>query len=112
MKPPMWNQLLVDVEREFPACSAKGAKLTPDQVERLQAVENTNDNFQISTLHGVAAIGELIAHAANHNELTDELAMSAGWLINSLALLSMSMADTGAAAAYKLQNIPHQGATK
>lgn len=116
MKPPMWNQLLVDVEREFPACSARGTKLTLDQVERLQAVENTNDNFQISTLHGVAAIGELIAHAANHgelsDELSDELAMSAGWLINSLALLSMSMAEAGAAAAYKLQNIPHQGAAK
>ena len=112
MKPPMWNQLLVDVEREFPAYSAKGAKLTPDQVERLQTVENANDNFQISTLHGVAAIGELIAHAANHNELTDELAMSAGWLINSLALLSMSMAEAGASAAYKLQNTPRQGAAK
>ncbi|MBK3444137.1 hypothetical protein [Pseudomonas lactis] len=112
MKPPMWNQLLVDVEREFPACSAKGAKLTPDQVERLQAVENANDNFQISTLHGVAAIGELIAYAANHGDLSDEVAMSAGWLINSLALLSMSMAEAGAAAAYKLQNIPHQGAAK
>lgn len=112
MKPPMWNQLLVDVEREFPTCSARGAKLTPDQVERLQSVENANDNFQISTLHGVAAIGELIANAANRNELSDEVAMSAGWLINSLALLSMSMAEAGAAAAYKLQNIPHQGAAK
>lgn len=112
MSTPMWNQLLVDVEREFPACSAKNARLTPDQVDRLRAIENTNDNFQVSTLHGVAAIGELIAHAANHNELSDELAMSAGWLINSLALLSMSMADAGAAAAYKLQNIPHQGAAK
>ncbi len=112
MKPPMWNQLLVDVEREFPACSARGAKLTPDQVERLQAVENANDNFQISTLHGVAAIGELIANAANRNELSEEVAMSAGWLINSLALLSMSMAEVGAAAAYKLQNLPHQGAAK
>lgn len=111
MSTPMWNQLLVDVEREFPACLAK-ARLTPDQVDRLRAIENTNDNFQVSTLHGVAAIGELIAHAANHNELNDELAMSAGWLINSLALLSMSMADAGAAAAYKLQNIPHQGAVK
>ena len=112
MSTPMWNQLLVDVEREFPACSAKNARLTPDQVDRLRAIENTNDNFQVSTLHGVAAIGELIAHDANHNELNDELAMSAGWLINSLALLSMSMADAGAAAAYKLQNIPHQGAAK
>ena len=61
MKPPVWNQLLVDVEREFPACSAKGAKLTPDQVEQLQAVENANDNFQISTLHWVAAIARAIA---------------------------------------------------
>lgn len=112
MKPPMWNQLLIDVEREFPACSTKGAKLTTAQVEQLQAVENANDNFQISTLHGVAAIGELIAHAANHGELSDELAMSAGWLVNSLALLSMSMADAGAAATYKLQNIPQQGAAK
>lgn len=112
MKPPMWNQLLVDVESVFPACSEKGAKLTPAQVEQLQCVENANDNFQISTLHGVAAIGELIATAANHGELTDELAMSTGWLINSLALLSMSMAEAGAAAAYRLQNIPHQGAAK
>ncbi|MBC8994951.1 hypothetical protein IAI51_00180 [Pseudomonas sp. N40(2020)] len=112
MKSPMWNQLIVDVESGFPACSLKGAKLTLDQVEKLQLIENANDNFQISTLHGVAAIGELIAHAANHNELTDELAMSAGWLVNSLALLSMSMADAGAAAAYKLANIPHQGVAK
>lgn len=112
MKPPMWSQLLIDVEREFPACSTKGAKLTTAQVEQLQAVENANDNFQISTLHGVAAIGELIANAANRNELSDEVAMSAGWLINSLALLSMSMAEAGAAAAYKLQNIPRQGAAK
>lgn len=109
---PKWSHLLVDVEREFPACSSRGAKLSPEQVEKLQAIENTNDNFQISTLHGVAAIGELIAHAANHNELTDDLAMSAGWLVQSLALLSMSMADAGAAAAYKLQNLPHQGAAK
>ena len=112
MKPPMWNQLLVDVEREFPSSFAKGAKLTPAQVEQLQCVENTNDEFQISTLSGVAAIGELIAHAANRGDLSDEVAMNAGWLINSLALLSMSMAEAGAAAAYKLQNIPHQGATK
>lgn len=112
MKPPMWNQLLVNVEREFPSTFAKGAKLTPGQVEQLQCVENSNDNFQISTLSGVAAIGELIAHAANHGELSDEVAMSAGWLINSLASLSMSMAEAGAAAAYKLQNIPHQGAAK
>ena len=112
MKPPMWNQLLVNVEREFPSTFAKGAKLTPAQVEQLQCVENANDEFQISTLSGVAAIGELIAHAANQGELSDEVAMNAGWLINSLALLSMSMAEAGAAAAYKLQNIPHQGATK
>ena len=112
MKPPMWNQLLVDVEREFPSTFAKGAKLTPAQVEQLQCVESANDEFQISTLSGVAAIGELIAHAANQGELSDEVAMNAGWLINSLALLSMSMAEAGAAAAYKLQNIPHQGATK
>ena len=112
MKPPMWNQLLIDVEREFPSTHGKGARLNPAQVEQLQEVENANDNFQISTLHGVAAIGELIAHAANHGELTDELAMSTGWLINSLALLSMSMSEAGAAAAYKLQNIPHQGAAK
>ncbi|SFW77495.1 hypothetical protein [Pseudomonas sp. NFACC04-2] len=112
MNGPRWNDLLVDVEREFPSQSTKGAHLTHAQVERLKAVENANENFQISTLTGVAAIGELIAHAANHNELHDELAMSAGWLINSLALLSMSMADAGAAAAYKLQNIPHQGAAK
>lgn len=112
MKPPMWNQLLVDVEREFPSNFAKGAKLTPAQVEQLQCVENANDEFQISTLRGVAAIGELIAHAANHGELSDELAMSAGWLINSLAYLSMTMAEAGASAAYKLQNIPHQGAAK
>ena len=112
MKPPMWNQLLVDVEREFPSTFAKGAKLTPAQVEQLQCVENTNDNFQLSTLSGVAAIGELIAHAANRGDLSDEVAMNAGWLINSLALLSMSMAEAGAAAAYKLQNIPHQGAAK
>ena len=112
MKPPMWNQLLVDVEREYPSTFAKGAKLTPAQVEQLQCVENSNDEFQISTLSGVAAIGELIAHAANRGDLSDEVAMNAGWLINSLALLSMSMAEAGAAAAYKLQNIPHQGATK
>lgn len=112
MKPPMWNQLLVNVEREFPSTFAKGAKLTPAQVEQLQCVENANDEFQISTMSGVAAIGELIAHAANQGELSDEVAMNAGWLINSLALLSMSMAEAGAAAAYKLQNIPHQGAAK
>ncbi|WP_395609613.1 hypothetical protein [Pseudomonas sp. B22129] len=112
MKPPMWNQLLVNVEREFPSTFAKGAKLTPAQVEQLQCVENASDEFQISTLSGVAAIGELIAHAANQGELSDEVAMNAGWLINSLALLSMSMAEAGAAAAYKLQNIPHQGAAK
>ncbi|MBJ2278049.1 hypothetical protein JFT58_07105 [Pseudomonas sp. MF6767] len=112
MKPPMWNQLLVNVEREFPSTFAKGAKLTPAQVEQLQCVENANDEFQISTLSGVAAIGEIIAHAANQGELSDEVAMNAGWLINSLALLSMSMAEAGAAAAYKLQNIPHQGAAK
>lgn len=112
MSAPMWNHLIVDVERQFPAESAKGAKLTPEQVDQLKLIDNANENFQSNTLHGVAAIGELIAHAASHNELTDELAMSAGWLINSLALLSMSMADAGSAAAYKLANIPHQGVAK
>ncbi|MFO2465652.1 hypothetical protein OOJ96_19925 [Pseudomonas sp. 15FMM2] len=44
--------------------------------------------------------------------MSEEVAMSAGWLINSLALLSMSMAEVGAAAEYKLQNIPHRGVAK
>jgi hypothetical protein len=112
MNSPRWNQLLIDVEREFPACSKPGATLTADQVEQLKAVENAADNFQISTLHGVAAIGELIVHAATHKELHEELATSAGWLIQSLALLSMAMAESGAAASYKLANIPHKGGGK
>lgn len=110
MTAPMWNQLLVDVEREFPSCSKPGSKLTPEQAERLQAIENANENFQITTLHGVAAIGELLAQAATHHDLSDEVAISAGWLINSLALLSMCMAETGAAASFKLANLPQGGA--
>jgi hypothetical protein len=112
MKTPMWNQLIVDVENVFPACSKAGASLTPSQIEQLQEVENAADSFQISTLHGVAAVGELLVHAANYKELTDELAMSAGWLVNSLALLSMTMAEAGAAASYKLQHFPVNGGVK
>lgn len=112
MKTPMWNQLIVDVERECLACSTAGASLSRSQVQQLKEIDNAADNFQISTLHGVAAIGELIVHAANHKELSDELAMSAGWLIHSLALLSMTMAEAGAAAAYKLQNLPVTGGAK
>lgn len=112
MSSPKWCQLLVDVEREFPPCSTPGVKLSPDHVERLQAVENATENFMITTLHGVAAIGELIAQAANREELDPEVAMSAGWLIQSLALLSMAMTESGAAATYKLANIPHKGAAQ
>lgn len=112
MTSPMWSHLLVDVEREYPAASKPGAKLTQDQVEGLQTVENAAESFGITIGHGLAAVGELLAHAALHKELTDELALSAGWLINSLALLSMTITETGAAATYKLGNIPHQGSGK
>jgi len=112
MKSPMWSQLLVDVEREYPAGSKPGAKLSTDQVEELQAVENAAENFAITIGHGLAAVGELLVHAASHKELTDELALSTGWLVNSLALLSMTMAETGAAATYKLANIPHKGVSQ
>ncbi|WP_110949881.1 hypothetical protein [Pseudomonas bohemica] len=108
----MWNHLLIDVEREYPAASAPGAKLTPDQVEGLQAVENADESFGIAIGHGLAAVGELLAHAASHKELTDELALSTGWLVNSLALSTLTMAETGAAATYKLANIPNQGGGK
>lgn len=112
MKSPMWNQLLVDVQRSYPAESKPGAKLTQDQVEELQAVENAAENFAITIGHGLAAVGELLVHAATHKELTDELALSTGWLVNSLALLTMTMAETGAAATYKLEHIPHVGGGK
>ncbi|TDV54610.1 hypothetical protein EC919_104349 [Pseudomonas graminis] len=112
MKSPMWNQLLVDVPRCYPSESNPRARLTPDQVEELQAVENAAENFAITIGHGLAAVGELLAHAASHNELTDELVLSTGWLVSSLALLTMTMSETGAAATYKLGHIPHQGDAK
>lgn len=106
----MWNQLLVDVEREYPACSQPGAKLSSGQVEQLLAVENASENFNITILHGVAAMGELLAHASTTAGLDDDVVQGAGYLIQSLALLSMAMTESGAAATYKLANIPHKGA--
>lgn len=106
---PRWNQIFVDVEREFPSCHNLESVLTSDQVEQLKGIENTADNFTITVLHGAAALGELLAHTANAGELTDDVAMSVGWFIQSIALMSMTMSETGAAAAYKLQNIPQKG---
>lgn len=112
MTAPMWRHLLVDLNRSYPAESKPGAKLSSEQVQELQAVENAAESFSLTIGHGLAAVGELLVHAATHKELTDELALSTGWLVNSLALLSMTMAETGAAATYKLANIPQQGGGK
>ncbi len=109
MSSPMWSQLLVDIDRAYPAEYKPGAKLTPAQVEELQAVENAAESFAITIGHGLAAVGELLAHASTTTGLNDELVHSAGWLINSLALLSMTMAETSTAATYKLASIPHKG---
>jgi hypothetical protein len=105
----MWSQLLVDVDRTYPAEGKPGAKLTPTQVDELHAVENATGCFAITIGHGLAAVGELLAHASTTTGLNDEVVHSAGWLINSLALLSMTMAETSAAATYKLATIPHKG---
>lgn len=109
MNAPKWADLLVDIEREFPSNDKAGGKLAPAQVDQLKAIENASYNFNISMLHGVAAMGELLAHASTTGGLDDNLVHSAGWLINSLSLLSMTMTETGAAASYKLANIPHKG---
>jgi hypothetical protein len=109
MNSPRWRHLLIDVQGQFPAESALNAVLTTEQTEKLKAVENAAENFSLTIGHGLAALGELIVHAATHGDLTEELAVSTGWLVNSLALLNMSMAESGAAAAYKLANIPPEG---
>lgn len=109
MSSPVWSDLLVDVEQAFPSTYKPIAKLTADQVQSLKTVASTADYFATNIGHGLAAVGELLAHAAHHKELTDELAVSAGWLVRSLALLSMTMAEAGAAATYKLEHIPLKG---
>lgn len=111
-KPIRWSQIMIDVERDFPPSHSLASILSMDQVERLKGIENTVDSFTITILHGVAAVGELLAHTADAGELDDHVAMSAGWFIQSMALFSMTMAEVGAAATYKLGNIPHKGDAK
>ncbi|MCV4285897.1 hypothetical protein [Pseudomonas capsici] len=109
MNQPKWANLLVDVERFYPSSHKPGAKLTAEQAEQLEAVVNASENFNIALLHGVAAVGELLAHASNTGGLDKEVSLSAGWLISSLALLSMAMTEAADAANYKLQKLPRQG---
>ncbi|HEX8542699.1 MAG TPA: hypothetical protein VF671_13440 [Pseudomonas sp.] len=112
MRSPKWCDLLVDIERHYPECAKPGAKLGSDQVEQLKSVKNASECFNIELLHGMAAVGELLAHASTTGGLDQEVVHSAGWLISSLSLLSMSMTESADAAAYKLQSLPHQGAAK
>jgi hypothetical protein len=108
MRSPKWSDLLVDIERIYPACSKPNAKLTTEQVAELKAVENAGECFNITILHGVAAIGELLAHASNTGGLHSEVVNSAGWLVNSLAMLSMTITESADAASYKLQTLPQK----
>lgn len=108
MSSPKWSDLLIDIEQFYPACSKPNAKLTTEQVAELKAVENAGECFNITLLHGVAAIGELLSHASNTSGLNDEVVNSAGWLIHSLAMLSMTITESADAATYKLQTLPQK----
>ncbi|MBX8516068.1 hypothetical protein K5D69_15340 [Pseudomonas cichorii] len=109
MSAPKWADILINIERAFPPVSKSGTKLNAEQVDELKAVENAAECFNLTIGHGMAAVGELIAQAAHREDLDMEAAHSLGWLVNSLALLSMTVGEAGAAASYKLQNTPQEG---
>jgi len=108
MSSPKWSDLLVDIEQLYPDSSKPSAKLSAEQVAELTAIENAGECFNITILHGVAAVGELLSHASTTNGLNEEVVSSAGWLINTLALLSMTVTETADAASYKLRTLPHK----
>lgn len=108
MSAPNWSDLLVNVNRFYPPHGKGGAKLSVEQVEQLECAANAGENFNVAILHGVAAVGELISHAATTKGLSDDCAHSLGWLVHSLASLSLTMTETADAAKYTLQAVPRE----
>jgi hypothetical protein len=101
MKAVCWGHLLPDP-------SHLHALSTDD----LDAIERTAECEAMTVGHGIAAIGELLAHTADAGELTDDAARNIGWLLQSLGYLSGRLADVANGAEYVLEHrkatAPHQ----
>lgn len=104
MSAPHWNAIIHDVEMHPRYACVSGAPLTADQVKKLETVEEAAEQYGDSILYGLSAIGELLVRTAESGELTKDLAMNTGWLVDNLARLASTLYEQGAAANYKLHN--------
>lgn len=86
-----WGHLLPDPSR-----------LNTLAADELDAIERTAECEAMTVGHGIAAIGELLAHTADAGELTEDAARSIGWLLQSLGYLSGRLADVANGAEYEL----------
>ena len=91
MKAVCWGHLLPDPSRLNTLAAAE-----------LDAIERTAECEAMTVGHGIAAIGELLAHTADAGELTEDAARSIGWLLQSLGYLSGRLADGANGAEYEL----------
>ncbi|WP_248769164.1 hypothetical protein [Pseudomonas sp. MWU12-2345] len=110
MSAPHWNAILHDVEMAPKYACVGGAKLTTDQVQKLESVEHAATEYGDSILYGLSAVGELLVRTAESGELTKDLAMSTGWLVDNLARLAGALYLQGSAANYKLNKLKREEA--
>lgn len=69
--------------------------------EHLDAARRTAECHGNTLAWGTAAIGKLMAVAADSGEMTEDAARDAGWLLGCLGELSAVMADLQRSAAYE-----------
>lgn len=108
MSVPGWYDVMLDVEKQFPSSFHPESRLTTGQVEQLKKIESCAGSFADTLLFGLAAVGELLVRTAETGELTPELAQSTGWLVESVAMLSVRLYEQSNGANYKLSNVCHE----
>jgi hypothetical protein len=108
MKTPDWFDLFADLDT-FPSVFCPVATLSPRQVEQLQAIHNAADCYGRTLGLGIAAIGELLAHAAETGEVSDRTATNLGWLLGELGALTAHLADLSGIARDKLTALNREG---
>jgi len=103
---PCFDDLLVQVDKQFPSEWSPGAQLAPDQVEQLERISAAASASVTTLTSGIAAVGEMLAWAGSTGEMSEEGLTSLGWLVHHLAQTSCRLHDEARSAEYKLHTVP------
>jgi hypothetical protein len=104
-----WFHLLPSIDA-FPSPFDPSASLSAEQAEQLQAIRRTADCHSRTLGFGIAAIGNLLANAAQEGDgITADTAIHLGWLLHSIGELSAKLADVGECAQNKLTAFKREG---